>query len=153
MYFSGDKEHHVPVYHLSMPLHFFVIFSIILFPRVIHNFLRSFKINIFNIVGDSKDDKNNTSNDNDTTNDNNDNNNEKSNNDNDNNRNTWDNKNSGINIAVNRTDTTTATIRPATTSLHSSIYHCIYHSMGLFIVLLVLQYSCLSHPFLLADNR
>ena len=72
----GDKEHHKPVYHLAMPLHFCVVYTVLLAPCTIHRYIQHvikyYKNKDHNIRGNlnltennNKDDSKNNSKDND----------------------------------------------------------------------------------------
>jgi hypothetical protein len=89
----GDKDHHQPVVHMSMPLHACGILNILLLPIVIDDTY------------------------------------------------TWMNNKSKQDVKI------------ASNAIRNREYQWLFHFLGLSMVTLILQYFCLSHPFLLADNR
>mmetsp|Transcript_19534 Transcript_19534/g.18868 ORF Transcript_19534/g.18868 Transcript_19534/m.18868 type:complete len:540 (+) Transcript_19534:194-1813(+) len=89
----GDKDHHQPVVHMSMPLHACGILTLLLLPIIIDD------------------------------------------------------------VYTRMNNKSKQDLKIASNAIRNREYQWLFHFLGLSMVTLILQFSCLSHPFLLADNR
>lgn len=129
--FSGDKEHHKPVYHLAMPLHMCVIFTAFILPL-------SLGTSSLKTCASRNDDmaySSSCSSSSRVV--------RKSNNDDQIGSHSHSDSDSS---SSSRTDASRSVMR-------LKILSALGHVAGMVLVTYVLQHYTLSHPFLLADNR
>lgn len=145
-YIVGDKGHHEPVVHLSMPLHLCTILTLLLLPiaisdiyQVISNATNHAKVSHSKINKGVITKKNNINLKSDICDS-----------INDNRKNIRDRSDE---TAIGSRGSVSGNVEIKGNDSKNRIPPWLIHSVGLLMVTLALQYSCLSHPFLLADNR
>jgi DIE2/ALG10 family len=139
-HFSGDKEHHIPVYHLAMPLHACVIYALVMAPS---SLLEPAISLIPGLI--SSDLHGSTTQSNDTT--------VSQGGQNDKNSKPEDINDDVINSLQRRDMNRILSTRTLFKSKKELMIFISKHLIGLMIVTYILQHYTLSHPFLLADNR